>query len=223
MKKGKIIVIEGTDGSGKNTQAKLLLSSLQEQGKNVRMVSFPNYGTPGCGLVEMYLDGQFGTDADAVNPYAASTFYAVDRFASFQTDWGKFYNNGGILVMDRYVSSNMLFQAEKLCGDDRTAFLEWLFDLEHDKMSLPKPDLTIYLHIPAEVTATMMRKRESETKTKADIHEKDTAYLKRCEANGLDLAEKYGWNVIEGYESGRLLTIEEVHEKIMSSIEGGEF
>ena len=182
MSKGKLIAIEGLDGSGKATQAKLLAGYLAAQGLAVREVSFPDYGSDSSALVKMYLAGQFGQHPDDVNAYAASSFYAVDRYASYKKDWGSFYENGGIIIADRYTTSNAVHQAVKCAPQEREAFLRWLDDFEHDKLGLPRPDLVLYLDMPTERAVEMLRRREGETHTKGDIHETDGAYLAACRA-----------------------------------------
>ena len=147
-KKGTLIVLEGLDGSGKATQAKLLAQHLKEAGKNVQEITFPDYASDSSALVKMYLAGQFGDKPDDVNAYAASTFYSVDRYASYKQDWGAFYEAGGLVIADRYTTSNAVHQASKLPEEERSAFLNWLFELEYGKLGLPKPDLVVYLEMP---------------------------------------------------------------------------
>ena len=168
---GKLIVIEGADGSGKATQTRKLYERLGDLEVNVRRVSFPNYASESSALIKMYMRGDFGGTAEAVNPYAAATFYAVDRFASFR-EWKDFYESGGLVLSDRYVGSNMAYQAVKFKKkSERTKFLTWLDDLEFDKFNLPRPDLTIFLDMPPAISAILRRERGRE-----DIHENDAAY-----------------------------------------------
>ena len=157
---GQLIIFEGLDGSGKGTQTKLTAQRLKEQGRDLRQITFPDYDSESSALVKMYLSGAFGDKPDDVNAYAASSFYAVDRFASYKTDWGEFYREGGLVLSDRYTTSNAVHQGAKLEPPAREAFFQWLYEMEYDRMELPRPDLVIYLDMPTEVTRQLMRKRE---------------------------------------------------------------
>ena len=214
MSKGKLIVLEGLDGSGKATQAKLLAAHLKEQGFSVREITFPNYESDSSALVKMYLSGQFGQHPDDVNAYAASSFYAVDRYASYKKDWGSFYENGGIVIADRYTTSNAVHQASKLPEGEREAFLDWLFDLEYRLLGLPEPDLVLYLDMPTEITEKMLRQREQAAGTHADIHEQDEAYLKACRENARAIVRRCGWQVIDCAENGAPRTPEDIHNEV---------
>ena len=211
---GKLIVIEGTDGSGKSTQFKRLTQRLTEEGKLFKTLVFPRYSEPSSALIRMYLGGEFGQKPSDVNAYAASAFYAVDRYASFQKDWGKWYREGGLIVSDRYISSNAVHQTSKEPPEKREEFLRWLYEFECDKLGLPKPDLTIYLDVPTAFTEKLMRHREAETHTSADIHEQDMGYLATCREMGRTAANYYGWNVIQCVRDGEMRSIEDIHEEI---------
>ena len=211
---GKLIVIEGTDGSGKSTQFKKLTQRLTEEGKLFKTLVFPQYSEPSSALIRMYLGGEFGTKPSDVNAYAASAFYAVDRYASFQKDWGKWYKEGGLIVSDRYISSNAVHQTSKEPPEKREEFLRWLYEFECDKLGLPKPDLTVYLDVPTAFTEKLMRHREAETNTHADIHEQDMSYLATCREMGRAAANFYGWNVIQCVRDGEMRSIEDIHEEI---------
>ena len=213
-KMGKLIVIEGTDGSGKSTQFKLMSERLTADGVEFKHIVFPRYDQESSALIRMYLGGQFGDKPGDVNAYAASAFYAVDRFASYKMDWGQQYENGGVIVSDRYTTSNAVHQTSKVPETEREQFLHWLYDFEYDKLGLPRPDLTIYLDVPTDFTEKMMRKREQDTNTKADIHEKDLSYLATCRQVGRKAAEYYGWTVIECVKDGAMRTIADIHEEI---------
>ena len=176
---GKLIVIEGTDGSGKSTQFRLMTQRLTQEGKDFRNLVFPRYSEPSSALIRMYLSGEFGTKPSDVNAYAASAFYAVDRFASYKQDWGQWYEDGGLILSDRYTTSNAVHQASKEPETGREAFLQWLYEFEYDKLSLPRPDLVIYLDVPTDFTEKLMRHREQDTGTQADIHEKDRPAVRR--------------------------------------------
>lgn len=220
MNKGKLIIIEGGDGSGKATQTGLLYDHLQQDGYDVRSVSFPDYDSDSSALVKMYLRGDFGTDADAVNPYAASAFYAVDRFASYRMKWQDFYQRGGLVLADRYTTSNMLYQMIKI--DDpaaQDAYLDWLEDFEYGKMGLPEPDLVILLDVPLEVTEKLMAKRQGKTGgATGDIHEKNEGFLQKCHAAYTKLAKRYGWQRIACAEGETMRSIEAIHQDVYQTV-----
>ncbi len=212
--KGTLIIIEAGDGCGKATQTKRLYERLLAEGRNVRMITFPDYDSPSSSLIKMYLRGEFGAQAEAVNPFAASTFYAVDRYASFKKDWGEFYRQGGIIIADRYTTSNMAHQAVKLQDvAKRDQFLDWLWDLEFTKFGLPVPDGVLFLDLPPACSLTL-RQLRAEKEDRADIHELDEAYLEACyRAYGL-VAEKYGWQRVACAENGAVRSIEAIHEDV---------
>ena len=216
---GKLIVIEGTDGSGKATQTGLLTDWLTKGGRTVRRLEFPRYSEESSALVRLYLNGSFGSRPEDVNAYAASTFFAVDRFASFKQDWGGYYFGGGLVVTDRYTTSNAVHQAPKLKAEERTGYVEWLFDFEYRLMGLPEPDLVIYLDMPTEITEKMMLRRRENTGESSDIHESDEGYLKRCREFALSTAENYGWHVISCAEQGAPRSVESIHEDIIKCVE----
>ena len=213
MSKGKLIVFEGTDGSGKATQSKLLLERLQREGFDCRPLTFPRYGKPSAAPLEEYLHGAYGSHPEAVNAYAASTFFAVDRYASYQQDWGKYYESGGILVADRYTTSNAVHQASKLPEGERQAFLKWLFDFEYRLLQLPEPTLVFYLDVPTEITEKMMRCREAQTNTTADIHEQDDGYLRACRRAAQKTAEECAWHCIDCSQNGEMRNAGDIHEE----------
>ena len=213
--KGKLIVFEGIDGSGKETQASLLERELKEQGRDVMHISFPDYDSPSSALVKMYLHGDFGSDPSDVNPYAASLFYAVDRFASFRTKWKKFYENGGIVIADRYTTSNMVHQMTKYDEEDkRKKFLKWLEEVEYTELELPRPDVVILLDIPLAVSENLVRERARKGGT-MDIHEQNLAYLRKCHAGYEELTELYGWRRICCTKDGILRSMEDIHQDVM--------
>lgn len=219
---GKLIVIEGTDSSGKETQTKRLFEKLQEKELKVKKISFPNYDSPACEPVKMYLAGAFGEDAMKVNPYPVSTMYAIDRYASFKTDWEKFYNGDGIIVTDRYVTSNMVHQASKIRDlDEKKKYLDWLDDLEYEKMEIPRPDLVIFLNMPTEMAVRLMAERKNKItgEEKKDIHERDKEYLKESHANACKIANIYKWKEIKCNDGERIKTIEEIGEEVFSLVE----
>ena len=220
---GKLIIIEGTDGSGKQTQTELIYKRLCElKGKEkIRKISFPNYESKASEPVKMYLAGEFGKRVDSVNAYAASLFYSVDRYASFKKDWEDFYNNGGIIVSDRYTTSNMVHQAPKIGNEkEREKYLEWLVDLEWEKMPIPEPDLVFFLDVPFEFSQKLMKERINKItgEEKKDIHESDKEYLKNAYNLAKELAEKYRWIIISCVKNGKLRTIEEINDEITEKI-----
>ncbi len=212
--KGKLIVIEGLDGSGKYTQTVKLKDYYESTGKSVKMVSFPNYSSPSSSLVKMYLKGEFGKKADAVNPYAASCFYAVDRFASFKSEWQDFYENGGIVIADRYTTSNAVHQCSKLEKDEWDGFLDWLFEFEYKYMGIPEPDIVIYLRSDLEISQKLISSRYRSDESKKDIHERDVEYLKRSEKSADYCAYKLGWNTVECIENGRMRPVDDIFSEI---------
>ena len=215
---GKLIVIEGTDGSGKSTQFKLLTQRLEQEGKVFQKLVFPQYAEPSSALIRMYLGGEFGTNPSDVSAYAASAFYAVDRYASYKKVWGDWYEQGGLVVSDRYTTSNAVHQASKEPEEKRGEFLRWLYEFEYDRLGLPCPDLIIYLDVPTDFTEKLMRRRESDTNTQADIHEKDLQYLATCRRAGRDAAAFYGWTVINCVRDGAMRSIEDIHQEIYRHI-----
>lgn len=211
---GKLIVLEGTDGSGKSTQFQRLSARLEQDGREFRKLVFPQYSEPSSALIRMYLGGEFGAKPSDVNAYAASAFYSVDRFASYRKVWGQWYEQGGLVVSDRYTTSNAVHQTSKEPPEKQAQFLEWLYDFEYNKLGLPRPDLVIYLDVPTDFTEKMMRSREASTHTQADIHEQDMEYLATCRRTGKAAAEYYGWTVIQCVRDGKMRSIEEIHEEI---------
>ncbi len=215
---GKLIVIEGTDGSGKSTQFQKLTQRLKAKGTEFKTLVFPQYNKASSALIRMYLGGEFGSSPSDVNAYAASAFYAVDRYASFKQDWGQWYDNGGIIVSDRYTTSNAVHQASKEPVEKQPEFLKWLYEFEYDKLGMPCPDLTIYLDVPTSFTEKLMRHREQETNTHADIHEQDMNYLATCRETGRRAAKFYGWNVVQCVRDDEMRSIEDIHEEIYSLV-----
>ena len=215
---GKLIVIEGTDGSGKSTQFRLMSQRLEDEKISFRHIVFPRYQEESSALIRMYLGGQFGSKPSDVDAYAASSFYAVDRYASYKMDWGKWYEDGGLVLSDRYTTSNAVHQTSKEPEEKQQDFLHWLYDFEYDKLKLPRPDLTIYLDVPTDFTEKMLRSREASTNTTADIHEKDMNYLATCRNIGRKAAAYYGWTVIQCVKDGHMRSIEDIHEEIYAHV-----
>ena len=212
---GRLIVFEGTDGSGKSTQFRRFCQAAEDRGLTYQRLVFPQYSEPSSALIRMYLGGEFGAHPQDVNPYAASAFYAVDRYASLKKVWGRFYEEGGLILTDRYSTSNAVHQAVKCSPEERPAFLRWLDEFEHDKLGLPRPDLVLYLDMPTRQAVQLLRSREAATHTQADIHELDTGYLAACRDCALEAARVLGWQVIPCMEGDRLRSIEEIHQDIL--------
>lgn len=220
---GKLIIIEsGSDASGKATQTKKLYDRLVSEGYNVKKVEYPNYDSETSTLVKMYLRGDFGKNPSDVDAYVASTFYAVDRYASFKTEWEEFYNKGGIILADRYTTSNMVHQASKMEESERDKYLDWLFDYEFNMYKIPKPDAVIFLDVPVDFSKNLMKDRDNKFtgEKEKDIHEKDLEYLKKCYENSLYIADKYDWKKIECIKDNSLRSIESIHEEIYENIKG---
>lgn len=211
---GKLIVFEGIDGSGKSTQSELLRSRLREDGIDFQSVTFPRYDNSSAALIKMYLGGEFGSNPGDVNAYAASCFYAVDRFASYKQDWKDYYDKGGLIVMDRYTTSNAIHQGAKLPADQRETFFRWLYDFEFRLMGIPAPDAVLYMDIPLETALARIASREASTGVAADIHEKDHSYLALCHACGQQAADLYGWYKIAVTDENGNRSIETIHEEI---------
>ena len=192
-KQGILIILEAGDASGKETQTRLLYERLLAEGRDVTRVSFPDYGSDSSALVRMYLRGDFGAQAADVDAYAASAFFAVDRYASFHTKWGEAYNRGGVILSDRYVTSNLAHQAVKLADEKaRQEYFAWLDDFEYVRLGLPRPDLVVFLDMPPEASDRLLAARAKETGA-PDIHEKDRTYLHRVHAAYAEAAERFGW------------------------------
>ena len=215
---GKLIVFEGTDGSGKSTQFELLAKRLEAEQIGFQRLRFPQYDEPSSALIRMYLGGAFGDDPEAVNAYAASTFYAVDRYASYQCVWKDYYQGGGFVVSDRYTTSNAVHQGSKVPEGERAEFFRWLYDLEYDRMGLPRPDLVVLLDMPVELSEQLMRKREQSTGTHADIHERDEDYLKKCRDVALHAAKYYGWRTVSCAKDGAIRGVEDIHEEVYAIV-----
>ena len=214
MAKGKLIVLEGIDGSGKSAQFRRLCARLEQDGIEYNHIVFPRYNEESSALIRMYLNGDFGTNPNDVNPYTASTFFAVDRYASYKKDWGSIYENGGIFLSDRYTTSNAVHQGCKLPDEELPAFFSWLTDLEYNKMGLPEPDLVLYLDVDLETTIARMRRREEKTHTHADIHEKDLDYLRRCLHTADRAADYYGWTRIPFQKDGAERDVDEKNQDL---------
>ena len=218
MMQGRLIVLEGIDGSGKSTQYRLLCERLRGEGRDFRHVVFPRYDKESSALIREYLGGGFGSRPSDVNAYAASTFFAVDRFASFKTEWQEYYESGGLVLADRYTTSNACHQGSKVPPEKRQEFLDWLYEFECGRLGLPRPDGVIYLDVDIEISRSQMRERQSSTNTSADIHERDFAYLAQCLEAGRYAARHYGWCVISCVRGGKMRTVEDISGEIYGAV-----
>ena len=218
---GKLYVIEGVDGSGKATQTELLYQALLAQGKTVRKVSFPDYDSPSSSLIKMYLNGEFGTDPQDVNAFATSVFFAVDRFASFRKDWKTFYDEGGIIIADRYVTSNLVHQAGKITdAAEKEHYIHWLNELEYGIFGLPKPDCVIFLDMPPAYSLKLRQERNAlKQGLTQDIHEADQTYLQNAYDNAIGIAKHQAWHTISCVANEQIRTIEDIHAEIVQTIE----
>jgi dTMP kinase len=214
-----LIVMEGLDGSGKGTQSRILYERVRSSGKKIMKVTFPDYDSPSSQLVKMYLRGDFGKEADAVNPYAASAFYAVDRYASFVMKWKKEYDGGTVILADRYTTSNIVFQLSKLPEEAWDPFLQWIEDFEYGKLALPRPDAVIYTDMPVEISQKLLSQRYQGDNTKKDIHESDVSFLERCRKAGLYAAQRLSWQVVRCWEGDRPRQVEEISKEIFEILE----
>ena len=216
---GKLLVLEAGDGSGKATQTKMLKERLVAEDRCVRQVEFPDYASPSSALVRMYLGGDFGERASEVNAYAASTFFAVDRYASFQMKWRADLEAGAIVLADRYTTANMVHQAVKIEDEaERESFLAWLEDFEYEKLALPRPDLVLFLDMDPAVSRRLIAARAAASGVAQDIHERDEDYLVRCHRASVNLAARCGWQRVRCSEAGEPLSREAVHEKIYEAV-----
>lgn len=218
MNKGKLIVIEGLDGSGKATQTKLLTKKLLDLDVDVKSVTFPDYKNPSSALVKLYLNGELGQTPSDVNAYAASSFYAVDRFASYKKNWQKDYIAGKVILADRYATSNAIYQLAKLPNSKWDSFLNWIYDYEYNLLEIPEPDLVIYLDMPTSISQELMKKRYGGDESKKDLHESNINFLEECRTSALYSAQKLKWNLISCAEHDKPKSIETIQNEIWEHI-----
>ena len=211
---GKLIVFEGTDGSGKATQSELLCQELTRRGIPYRKLTFPRYQEESSALVRLYLGGAFGQKPGDVNAYAAAAFYSVDRYASYKQDWGSYYEQGGLLIADRYTTSNAVHQTSKLPPEQWDTFLQWLFDYEYHLLGLPAPDKVIYLQVDPAVSQRLMTARYHGDETRKDVHEKDTEYLARSRRAAEYCAAHLGWDTVHCTAGEKMRSIEDIQEEV---------
>ena len=218
---GKLFVIDGTDGSGKQTQLEKLKERFEKDGIDYKLVSFPNYDSPSSSLVKMYLAGEFGENAKDVSPYIASTFFAADRYATYKKDYEEYYKNGGIILADRYTTANMVHQAGKIADKtERKKFLDWLCDFEFNMYGLPVPTEVFFLNMPVEKSLELIKNRENKFTHQAqkDIHESDPNHLIDAYHAACDVAKEYNWFEIHCMKDGELRAIEDIHEEIYNEV-----
>ena len=213
-----LIVMEGLDGSGKGTQTALLYEKLKAKTQAVRRISFPNYDSPSSALVKMYLAGEFGSNPEDVNAYAASAFYAVDRYASYQKDWRTDYEKGVLFLADRYATSNIVYQLVKLPREQWEEYIRWMEDFEYGRLGIPRPDLVIYLDVPADVSQKLLSGRYHGDNSQKDIHERDWEFQRRCRQCALYAADLLGWKVVSCARDGQMRTVEEISKEILQLV-----
>lgn len=214
MKKSKLFVLEGLDGSGKSTQFELLQKYLDTENVSYKAISFPDYDKPSSALVKMYLGGEFSKNASDINAYAASSFYAVDRYASFKLYWENEYNNGDFILAARYATSNAIYQMVKLPKDKWDEYLDWLEEYEYEKLNIPRPQKVVFLDMPVEVSQKLLSNRYNGDETKKDIHEVDVEYLIKCREAALFTAKKQNWEIVECSDENNPFSIEDISEKL---------
>lgn len=217
MAKGKIIVLEGLDGCGKSTQLELAVETLRQEGIPVRLVSFPNYNSDSGRIVSGYLNGSIPCDG-ASGAYAASSFYAIDRYISFNTEWKAAYDSGEIILCGRYTTSNAIYQMTKLPESERDAFLAWLWEYEYRLLGLPEPDMVLFLDMPLEVSQKLLTARYGGDETQKDIHEADLSFMESCRESALYAGKRCGWRNIPCSDGEEPLPIAEIHKNIMLQI-----
>lgn len=215
---GKLIIIEGLDGCGKSTQTALLEKYFEDNSVKFKKIKLPDYDSKSSTLVKMYLGGEFGKNADDVNAYAAGAFYAVDRFASYKLDWGKDYENGALILADRYATSNSIYQMEKIDEDKWDEYLDWSVDFEYNKIGIPRPDLVIFLDMPVDVSQKLMTSRYNGDEGKKDVHEANVDFLNNCRKSALYTAKKQGWAVVPCSDGINPLPIKEIHNTILDFV-----
>ena len=217
---GRLIVIDGLDGCGKSTQLSRLHQWLDKRGEPYLPVSFPDYDSPSSALVKMYLSGAFGREAGDVNAYAASSFYAVDRYAGFKQRWGKAYADGKLIVAARYTSSNAFHQMSKLPREQWDGYLDWLWEYEFDRLGLPRPDRVIFLDMPLDIAQRLLMTRYAGDAGAKDIHERDLDYLSRCREAALYTVQREGFTRIDCGRDGVPDPPEEITKRLIAAMEG---
>lgn len=215
----KLIVIEGLDGSGKSTQIGILKETLKSAGKDLVQIKLPDYDDPSSTLVKMYLNGDFGSEPTDVGAYAASSFYAVDRFANYKRKWKTDYEQGKLILADRYTTSNAAHQMTKLVRSEWDSYLEWLEDFEYEKIGIPRPSLVIFLDMPIDVSQKLMTSRYHGDEKKKDVHEADVNYLRKCHEAAVYAADKLGWKTVACSKDGEPRPIDDIAAEIRAIVE----
>lgn len=215
----KLIIIEGLDGSGKSTQTALLERYFNSSKIKFRKIKLPDYDSPSSTLVNMYLGGEFGSNANDVNAYAAGAFYAVDRFASYKLKWGDDYEKGILILADRYATSNLIYQMEKIKREKWDEFIEWSSDFEYNKIGIPKPDLVIFLDMPVDVSQKLMTSRYNGDEGKKDVHEVNVDFLNKCREAAFYAAKKQNWHIVPCSDGENPLPVDVIHNKILKLVE----
>lgn len=216
---GKLIVLEGLDGCGKSTQFELLLKYFENSGQAVSGISFPDYDSDSSTLIKMYLEGKFGDSATEVNPYAVSSFYSADRFASYKTCWESKYKSGELILVSRYTTSNLIYQMSKLDKAKWNSYIDWLYSFEYRYLELPSPDMVIYLDMPIEISQKLMTERYGGDESKKDVHEKNLKFLHSCSEAALYAADKLGWIKVSCVEDGKVRSIEDINKQLREIIQ----
>lgn len=209
-----LIVVEGLDGCGKSTQLELL----KENFKNAHFITFPYYNTDSGKIISSYLAGDFHEKDPSISAYSASLMYAVDRYTSYKTHWEALYTSGLPVISARYVTSNAIYQMTKLDRAEWDKYLDWLFDLEYVKLGLPRPDKTIFLDMPVEISQKLLSARYGGDESKKDVHERNVDFLKQCREAARYVGERCGWVIIPCSSGEKPRTVDEIHRDILNEI-----
>lgn len=210
-----LFVIDGLDGCGKSTQFELL----KEKFADAHFITFPYYNTNSGKIVSDYLGGKFPENVPSVSAYSASAIYAVDRYTSFKTHWQELYESGAPVISARYTTSNAIYQMTKLQKSDWDSYLDWLYDFEYEKLGLPRPDKTVFLDMPVEISQKLLSARYDGDESKKDIHEQNVDFLKACREAALYVAKRDGWIIIPCNKGDEPRTIEEINADLRRIIE----
>ncbi|MBQ8495714.1 MAG: deoxynucleoside kinase [Clostridia bacterium] len=216
---GRLIVLEGLDGCGKSTQLQRLDEYLESTGKPYRQISFPDYGQPSSALVREYLAGSYGSKPGDVNAYAASSFYAVDRYASFKQFWQKDYEADTFILAARYVTSNGIYQTAKLPRSEWEAYLSWLEDYEYDRLGLPRPDEVLFLDLPMDLSKRLIMSRYQGDASRQDVHERDDEFMRNCHEAARFIAARQGWTMIPCSKNGEIRPIDDITADLIACVE----
>ena len=216
---GRFIVIDGLDASGKETQTELLAEALRKQGKKVRVLSFPVYESESSAFVKMYLSGKLGEHPEDTNAYAASSFFASDRYISYRLDWKKDIDDPEtVVIANRYTTANAVHQLAKLPRETWDEFLSWLWDFEFEKLGVPKPDTIIYLEMLPEISMRLLKSRSDKTGRAIDIHEADKSFIENSYLAAMYASEKLGWTRITCYSGDEIRTREDIHRDVLERL-----